>query len=288
MSLKKSRARTDDSVGDLELPAPQGRSILVKRLKIGGQDLRVGIWSAASKRPPLLLFNGIGVGFEMLAPFAEAIPDIETIAFDVPGAGESSAPALPYRLWMMAGLVSRMLDELGYDQVDVLGVSWGGALAQQYAVQNPKRCRRLILAATVPSPMIPARPSVLWKFLTPRRLNDPEYRHEVAGDIYGGAARTEPELMRRIAPLYGSASRRGYLYQQLALLGWVSMAWLPLLPQHTLILAGHDDPIAPHINARMLRLMIRRSRLHTFDDGHLFLVSQAEGAGRVVDAFLRE
>jgi pimeloyl-ACP methyl ester carboxylesterase len=66
------------------------------------------------------------------------------------------------------------------------------------------------------------------------------------------------------------------------------MAWLPLLPQHTLILAGRDDPIAPHINARMLRLMIRRSRLHTFDDGHLFLISEAEGAGRVVDAFLRE
>jgi len=188
---------------------------------------------------------------------------------------------------MLAVLASRVLDELGYKQVDVLGVSWGGALAQQYALQHPCRCRRLILAATVPSPMIPGRLSVLWKFLSPRRFSEPGYMRTIAGHIYGGAARKEPSWMDEVAPLLRGATRLGYFYQQLALLGWVSMIWLPLLPQETLIMAGHDDPIVPLINAEMMKFLIPRSRLHVFDDGHLFMLSQAEAASQVVDEFLR-
>jgi pimeloyl-ACP methyl ester carboxylesterase len=135
--------------------------------------------------------------------------------------------------------------------------------------------------------MVPGRLSVLWKFLSPRRFNDPEYLRTIAGHMYGGAARTQPDWMDEVAPLLKSATRLGYLYQQLALLGWVSMMWLPLLPQRTLILAGRDDPIVPMINAQMMRLLIQRSQLHVFNDGHLFMISNAEAASRVVDEFLR-
>jgi poly(3-hydroxyalkanoate) depolymerase len=257
-------------------------------MEIGRQQLRVGVWPGKRARPPLLLFNGIGTGFETLMTFVAALPDVETIAFDVPGAGESPTPPRPYRLWMMANLASRLLDDLGYGKVDALGVSWGGTLAQQFALQNPVRCRRLILAATVPSPMIPGRPSVLWEFLTPRRMHDPEYRREVGGRIYGGSVRQQPELADIVVPANGPINKKGYLYQQFALLGWVSAFWLPLLTQETLILAGRDDPIAPLANAHMLRLLIRRSRLQIYEDGHLFMISNAEAASRAVDAFLRE
>ena len=270
--------------------APEAtRSIRIRTFDINGQSLRVAVWPAMSTRTPLLLFNGIGVGFEALTPLANAMPDVETIAFDVPGAGESPLPAYPYRLWMLARLAGRLLDKLGYDQVDVLGVSWGGALAQQFALQNPRRCRRLVLAATISGPpMVPGRPSVLLKLLTPRRFTDRDYLAATGGELYGGAARTGADLMDKMAPLYGRTSRLGYLYQQLAILGWSSAAWLPLLPQRTLIIAGSDDPIVPVINAQWMGLLIRHSRVHIVDDGHLFIISNASGVGQVIDQFLSE
>ncbi|GEL19752.1 alpha/beta fold hydrolase [Pseudonocardia asaccharolytica] len=73
-------------------------------------------------------------------------------------------------------------------RVDVLGVSWGGGLAQQFAFQNPRRCRRLVLVATSTGAlMIPGRPEALPHLLTPRRHRDPAYARRVAGLIYGGS-----------------------------------------------------------------------------------------------------
>jgi pimeloyl-ACP methyl ester carboxylesterase len=114
--------------------------------------------------------------------------------------GGSPVPALPYRPWMLARLSARLLDQLGHERVDVLGVSWGGALAQQFAFQHAARCRRLVLAATSPGHlMVPGKLAVLLKMASPRRYKDAEYMSRIAGDIYGGALPL-PELAR--APAY--------------------------------------------------------------------------------------
>jgi poly(3-hydroxyalkanoate) depolymerase len=259
------------------------RPMQIRQIDVYGATLRVAIWPGRRGRTPLLMFNGIGASLELLAPFADALGDIETIAFDVPGTGESSLPPLPYRMWMLSLLASKLLDKLGYARVDVLGVSWGGAVAQQFALQNPRRCRRLVLAATSQGfLMVPPKWSVLAKFVTPRRFNDPVFRRAIAGEIYGGKARERPNMIRE----FRRTSRRGYLMQQFALLGWTSAPWLPLLRQPTLVLAGNDDPVIPLVNARIMARLIRDSRLHVFDDGHLFLISDAAGAARVVRKFL--
>lgn len=259
------------------------RKMEISQIVLYGMTLRVAVWPGTDKKTPLLMFNGIGASLELLAPFADAMGDVEMIAFDVPGTGESSTSRIPYRLWMLSMLASRLLDKLGYGDVNVLGVSWGGAVAQQFALQNPKRCRRLVLAATSHGLlMIPGKLSVLAKFLTPRRFNDAGYRNDIAGDIYGGKARLHPGLINE----FRKTSKLGYLMQQFALLGWTSLPWLPLLRQPTLILAGDDDPVIPLVNARVMTQLIPDSRLHVFNDGHLFLVSAAEEAGRIVRDFL--
>src|SRR5215813_4363851 len=97
--------------------------------EVGGQTLRVGVRPGTRARPPLLLFNGIGANIELVAPFLDALDGPEAIIFDVPGVGGSPTPRLPYRPWILATLSARLLDRLGHAQVDVLGVSWGGALA---------------------------------------------------------------------------------------------------------------------------------------------------------------
>jgi pimeloyl-ACP methyl ester carboxylesterase len=124
--------------------------------------------------------------------------------------------------------------------------------------------------------MVPARPAVLARMITPRRYLDPRYLERVAPALYGGSARTES---RAGSPL-------GYLYQLGAGAGWTSLPFLPLIRQPTLILAGDDDPLIPLANARLLRLLIPGARLHVYPGGHLSLVTEAASLAPVVDAFL--
>jgi poly(3-hydroxyalkanoate) depolymerase len=254
---------------------------------IHGQKLRVGVRHGDKARPPLLLFNGIGANIELIEPFFDALDDIEAIVFDVPGVGGSPAPRLPYRPSTLATLSAHLLDALGYHEVDVLGVSWGGALAQQFAFQLGRRCRRLVLAATSPGHlMVPGKLAVLLKLATPRRYKDPAYMQRVAGEIYGGALRGAPALARHHLRHVRWSSDYGYYLQLIAAFGWSSLPWLRFLQQPTLVMAGTDDPIVPVANGRILASLIPRARLVTLDDGHLFLVTSAGKSAQIVSEFL--
>ncbi|HYA65366.1 MAG TPA: alpha/beta fold hydrolase, partial [Burkholderiaceae bacterium] len=202
----------------------------------------------------------------------------------------SPAPTLPYRFSTVAVLAFRLLERLGYSgQIDVLGVSWGGALAQEFARLYPKRCRKLVLAATCAgSVMVPGALPVLLKLASPRRYRDPAYMHEVGGQIYGGTYRTDDTLRREHGRHLLPPKGRGYLYQLLAAWGWTSLHWLGALRQPTLVMHGTDDPIVPLINARLLAVLIRGARLYVVDDGHLFLLARAREVAPVVRRFLAE
>lgn len=263
----------------------------VRQVKVDGRVLRVARRRAdAGSAPPLLVFNGIGANLEMLEPFVEALQGIEIVVFDVPGAGASPAPTLPYRYRHIALLADHLMSALGYDgEIDVLGVSWGGGLAQQYAHLYPGRCRRLILAATCfGSIMIPGRLSVMTKLINPRRYYDRSYLKRVAPELYGGAMRREPDLVDRHTNHVRPPNGRGYLYQMLAFWGWTSLPWLHRLHQHTLVLAGADDPIIPLPNARILKYLIPQSQLVILDDGHLFLITSAREVAPLVQRFLAD
>jgi glutaryl-CoA dehydrogenase len=269
----------------------------VRSLAVDGRLLRVAVRPArrgfpvraGTRRVPLLLINGIGASLELLEPFVRELdPGLEVIRFDPPGVGGSAQPSAPYRFTGLCALIASMLTQLDVDVVDVLGISWGGAVAQHFAAFQRARCRRLVLVSTATgSLMIPARPSVLAHMVTPRRYLDRGYLERVAGSIYGGSAREQPE---RVAAAMNNGNRvgpsRGYLYQLTAGAGWTSLPFLPLLRQPTLILAGDDDPIIPLANARLMKLLIPKSRLHVYHGGHLGLVTEAAELAPVVDAFL--
>jgi poly(3-hydroxyalkanoate) depolymerase len=266
----------------------------VRSLAVDGRQLRVAVRQGfagpgAASRTPLLLINGIGASLELLEPFVRQLdPGTDVIRFDPPGVGGSSEPSGPYRFTGLCALIARMLTELRYDQVDVLGISWGGAVAQHFAAFQRARCRRLVLVSTATGVlMVPARPSVLARMVTPRRYLDRGYMERVAGSIYGGSARESPE---QIAAAMNNGNRvgpsRGYLYQLTAGAGWTSVPFLPLVRQRTLIMSGDDDPIIPLANARLMKLLIPKAQLHVYHGGHLGLVTEAAGLAPVVDAFL--
>jgi poly(3-hydroxyalkanoate) depolymerase len=270
---------------------PREDALPTRTVTVQGQDLRIGERPGQPGRPPLLLCNGIGVSFDALTPFVEALdPAIGVVAFDVPGIGGSPLPRRPYRFSSLARLVAALLRQLGHPRFDVLGISWGGGLAQQLALQNPRRCRRLVLVSTgTGALMIPARPGVLLTMATPRRHRDPAYLRAVAGDIYGGRIRSHPELTDALmASRADPVSRRGYLYQLLGGVGWTSLPLLRLIRQPTLVLAGDDDPIIPLANATLMTRLLPDSRLHVYHDGHLGLMTSAEELAPLIARFLSE
>jgi poly(3-hydroxyalkanoate) depolymerase len=266
----------------------------VFEVSLRGRRLRVSVRRAVGPGPartPLLLLNGIGASLELLQPFVDELPPgIEVIRFDVPGIGGSPMPVLPYHMATLAPLVGTLVRRLGHERVDVMGFSWGGGLAQQFAVTQRKQTRRLVLAATgTGSLMVPARPGVLAKMLTPRRHRDPAYAAAIAGEIYGGTMRTNPERAADVLHAYTrKGPRRGYYYQLLAGTGWSSLPALGLIRQRTLIIAGDDDPLIPVVNARIMARGIPNSRLHLYHGGHLALLTEATELAPVVDRFLLE
>ena len=237
---------------------------------------------------PLLLFNGIGANVELLTPLMEALDGIECISFDMPGIGLSEVPRMPQRFKGLAKMSAEILDHFGYGKVDVLGVSWGGAMAQEFAYRFPKRCQNLILAATTAGAvMVPGKPSVFMKLSNPKRYFDKNYLKDIAQHIYGGELRNDPELMNEYTDrVRAPKSPQGYLFQLYAASYWTSIHWLHKLKQQTLILAGTDDPLVPIVNARILHSRIPFSQLIEIDCGHLLLMTKMDEVAPMITDFL--
>lgn len=257
--------------------------------RVGGRTLRVARWRLDQPSPhlPILFFNGIGANIEAVAPLAESLTERGFIMFDMPGTGESPDPTVPYNPFTMAWTAARLLDRFGIAAADVMGVSWGGAMAQHFALQHPRRTRRLVLAATSPGMlMVPGDLSAIGKMGNPRRYVDAKYMNEHFATLYGGLTRNPEAKARHIGRLK-APSPRGYVYQLLAMLGWTSAPVLPFLKAETLVMMGGDDAIVPAVNGRILASLIPNARLEVFEGaGHLFLLTHPDESIAMIRDFL--
>lgn len=264
----------------------KGREPSFSMETVDGRTLRVAVWRSAKPtgKLPILFFNGIGANIEAMAPLAEHLADRDFITFDMPGVGGSPDPVVPYNAILMARISALLLDRFEMPIVDVLGVSWGGAMAQQFALQNGSRVNRLILIATSAGMlMVPGNPAALTKMADPRRYIDPDFMAKHFKTLYGGAVGGKEGHIGRITP----PSKTGYFYQLLAMLGWTSAPFLPFLKTPTLIMMGGDDQIVPLANGKFLNFLIPGSELFVIDDGgHLFLLSHVEESIAAITEFL--
>ena len=263
------------------------------RLRSGQIVTRTGNRLYVARRgtgPPLLMLNGIGGHTAMWEPLAAELGRTrELILLDAPGCGLSPALPVPRRMSGLARLVVEVLDALELPALDVLGYSWGGALAQQVARDWPDRVGRLVLASTTPGlGGQPPGPRVMYMMLTPARYRSTEEARARAGRIYGGDHRrgtlssTALEHWDDFPP-----SLVSYLHQLFAISGWTSLPWLHRVTPPTLVLSGDDDPLVPILNARLLACLIARSELRIVaGGGHLWLLDHPVESSKLVEGFL--
>jgi pimeloyl-ACP methyl ester carboxylesterase len=261
----------------------------VRDVALGRAELRI---AEAGSGPPLLLVNGIGAGFQTWRPLARRLSQHRRlIMLDEPAVGGWRQLGRPLRMPGLARLVVELCDALGEAQVDVLGYSWGGALALQLAHLAPQRVRRLTLASTSPGlgGQLPS-PAVLALVCSPWPYLSRTYLTRIAPVIYGGewGRRGTGPAQREFARWLGYSPNLidSYL-QAYAISWWTSLPWLHRITAPTLVVSGAADPLVPVQNARLLARQIPDARLELIPGGgHLWLLEHAETSAALIDGFL--
>src|SRR5580704_4755103 len=127
----------------------------------GGSNI---YWEESGAGEPLLLIMGLGYSLEMWHRSRPALSAVyRTIVFDNRGVGRSDVPPGPYSIAQMASDAAAVLDAAGIESAHVFGMSMGGMIAQEFALQYPKRVRSLILGCTAAGgpEAVSAEPEVL-------------------------------------------------------------------------------------------------------------------------------
>ncbi|MFM8821543.1 MAG: alpha/beta fold hydrolase [Phenylobacterium sp.] len=231
--------------------------------------------------PRLLFISGTGgdlrVRPNMLdGPFARRF---DLVAYDQRGLGQTEKPDRPYSMADYADDAAGLMDALGWDDALVVGVSFGGMVAQNLVVRHPKRVRRLVLACTSPGgaggasfpfheigrlkgetrarhllPISDTRLDTAWAEANPERYA--AAIAQTATDPFAGEPGREMGARRQIE------ARAGHDV-------WEA---LPAVDVPVLIAAGRFDGIAPPQSQLNLALALKGSVLRFFDGGHMFMI----------------
>lgn len=243
--------------------------------------------------PRVLFFNGSGATLESAADLISYLARSCTVlAHDQRGLGKTSVPDGPYSMAQYASDAVALLDHVGWDSCAVLGISFGGMVAQEFAVTHPSRVERLALMCTSAGGaagssyplhelggLEPAERARRAALLTDTRF-EPEWLAEHPLDA--AIVRTQNE--RASAPK-SDEQRRGERLQLEARIGHDVSGRLGAVRCPVLVAAGRYDGIAPLENSRAIAERLGDAVLAVYEGGHMFSV-QDRNALREVSAFL--
>ena len=245
-------------------------------------DLRL-FYEQGGDGPRLLFISGSGGDLRVKpnvfdSPLARAF---EVLTYDQRGLGRSDKPPAPYSMADYAADAIALMDALGWDQCPVIGVSFGGMVAQELAVTWPQRVSSLVLACTSPGgeggssyplhevqhlgepqrslkmlPIADRRMTAAWQAANPRALERAVAMGEARRELMDGDADAE-----RGARLQLEARRGHDVWDR-----------LPRLTMPVLLAAGRYDGIAPIANMKAIGQRVPQARLEIFEGGHMFLI----------------
>jgi 3-oxoadipate enol-lactonase len=109
-------------------------------------------YERAGSGPPLLFVSGTGGDLRVKpnvfdGPFPKGF---DLLGYDQRGLGQSDKPDIPYAMADYADDAAALMADQDWDEALVIGVSFGGMVAQELALRHPKRVKRLVLACTSP------------------------------------------------------------------------------------------------------------------------------------------
>lgn len=231
------------------------------------------------------MLNGMGMSTAAWQPLERHLSGFERIKVGLPGAGGVLARQPLLTMGHFASLAAGVFDELGLDQADVLGLSFGGMVAQQLAHDTGSRVRGLVLVSTSCGlGGEPSNPASWWNAL----LTD-SVPSGYPWNPYEFAHRWSQVMMREFGAGWATGPRlKGFVEQTVAATPWSSLPWLPALTQPTMVIAGTADALVPVSNAATMASRLPHAQTYLVPGGgHLCALDRAAAVGPVIANFLR-
>lgn len=252
-------------------------------------------WERAGEGPPLLFISGTGGDLRnrpgvLDGPFPKAF---DVLAYDQRGLGRTSKPDRPYSMAGYADDAARLLDHVGWGSAQVVGVSFGGMVAQELVLRHPDRVEKLVLACTSPGgaggSSYPLHEVNHLDRLERAKLLTPisDTRRDGAWAAANPEAYQQALALASADPFADEPGRAAGARRQLeARAGHDAWDRLPQIACPVLIAAGRYDGIALPETQRRMAGRIPGARLEVFEGGHLFML-QDRAANRAIIDFLK-
>ena len=284
---RPTRGRGNGAMPARVLNFPGGAALEVtakseRLVQVGGRKLLV---RRSGTGPPILLLTGMGMSLAAWTPLLRHLHGLERIEVAMPGSGGFVARQPVLTMPRFAALALGLLDRLDIARADVLGLSFGGLVAQQLAYDAPTRVRGLVLVSTSCGlGGAPSNPVSWWNAMLSGIW--PTSGGQGAQRL---ARRWARVIQRELGAGWATGPRLGGLAEQIAAASlWSSLPWLPRLTQETLVITGTADALVPAANASILASRMPRAQIHrVHGGGHMCLLDRAAEVGPVVAAFLR-
>jgi len=248
-------------------------------------------YERAGVGPRLLFLNGSGSTLASIAPLIEVFAGhLDVVAHDQRGLGRSAVPLGPYTMAQYAADALGLLDTVGWTTCRVVGVSFGGMVAQELAVTAPARVERLALLCTSPGgaggasyplhELAGLSPSERAEVST--RLLDSRFSEQWLATYPQDHALVDTMAQRRSAPLSADA-RRGEAEQLGARRHHDVWDRLGRITCPTFVGAGRFDGIAPLSNSQAIAGRVAGATLHVYEGGHAFFAQDRRALPEIIE-----
>lgn len=247
-------------------------------------------WDEQGDGDPVLLIMGLGWTSHMWYRTRPALvsANYRTIAFDNRGVGQSDRPAGPYPLSVMASDAAAVLDAAGIERAHIHGVSMGGMIAQEFALQYPQRVRSLILGCTAAGgPHAVQAETTVMQTLLRTDLNPAEAAEAANSFLYAADTPRERVDEDMALRLKWSPQREGFMAQLQGIMMWEADSRLPLIASPTLVLHGDADRLVPPANGRRIARLIPGAQIFWIEGaGHIYSTDQPGVSTKAILEFL--
>jgi len=240
--------------------------------------------------PPVLFLNGSGSTLDGMRVLLDVFTDrVDLLAHDQRGLGRTEIPPGPYTMADYAADAVALLDHVGWERARVVGISFGGMVAQELAVTVPDRIEKLALLCTSPGGSLASFPlhemaalsadERAEKYLTILDTRfTPEWLAEHESDRNLVAMLAQRALGEKSAEV-----QRGEAEQLTARAGLDVLGRLPRVTAPTLVAAGRFDGIAPLPNSEAIAAAIPGAELRVYEGGHAFFAQDGRALPEVLD-----